>query len=352
MRIPARIAAALPCALACVLALSACSGQSGSRNEIRVVGSSTVYPFSKIIAADFVRSSDDFRSPIIETNGTGGGMKLFCGGVGPQYPDVENASRRMEPEELETCRANGVRDVTEIQVGLDGIAFAMNRKGPELSLTPRDVYKAIAANPFGKPNTARTWKDVNPAFPNVPIMVYGPATISGTRDALKELILVPGCETDPAMAALGDSDEAKHDAICTELRGDGAYADTSDNYNLIVQKLDGNPQAVGIFGYSYLESNADKLKGLAMNGVQPSYETIAGGTYPGSRPLFIYVKNAHMDAIPGLKQYVATWVKHWGPDGPLARQGLIAMPEEKRERYAKVAQNLTPVTADDLNSAN
>lgn len=332
------------CVLATSLALAGCGSQSGSsRDQIRVVGSSTVYPFAKVVAADFAKTNPSFKSPIIETNGTGGGMKLFCGGVGPQFPDVEDASRRITKAEFEQCQQNGVKDVVEIQVGIDGIAFAANKAGPDLALTPEDVYKAIAANPYGKPNTAKTWQDVNPSFPAVPIMVYGPATISGTRDALKELILDKGCEADLATKQLKDSDPDKFSKICGELRTDGAYADTSDNYNLIVQKLDTNPQAVGIFGYSYLESNADKLKGLTMKGVTPTYDSIANFTYPGARPLFIYVKKAHVGAIPGLKQFVEAWTKDWGKDGPLAKAGLIVMPQEQAEKNAKIAADLTPL---------
>ena len=239
------------CAIAASLALAGCGSQSNaSRDQIRVVGSSTVYPFAKVVAADFARANPSFKSPIIETNGTGGGMKLFCGGVGPQFPDIEDASRRITKAEFEQCQQNGVKDVIEIQVGIDGIAFAANKAGPELALTPVDVYKAIAANPFGKPNTAKTWQDVNPRFPPVPIMVYGPATISGTRDALQELILDKGCASDLATSELKKSDPDKFSKICGELRTDGAYADTSDNYNLIVQKHDTNPQEDGIFGYS------------------------------------------------------------------------------------------------------
>jgi len=335
--------------LAATALLSACGGGSGSsRDQVRAVGSSTVYPFAKIVAANFAKDNAGFKSPIVETNGTGGGMKLFCAGVGPQHPDIENASRRMKKSEFEDCQKNGVKDIAEIQVGIDGIAFATATGGPTLALTPVDVYKAIAANPFGKPNTAKTWKDVNPAFPAVPIMVYGPATISGTRDALKELILTKGCESDAATKALKDTAKEKHDAICGDLRTDGAYADTSDNYNLIVQKIGTNPQAIGIFGYSYLESNADKLKGLTMGGVVPTYETISNFTYPGARPLYIYVKKAHIDAIPGLKEFVAEWAKSWGKDGPLAKQGLIVMPADKLAANAKAASELPSLDGADL----
>ncbi|MBS0481182.1 MAG: substrate-binding domain-containing protein [Proteobacteria bacterium] len=324
--------------------LAACGGgQSASRDQIRAVGSSTVLPFAKLVSEQFAKANSGFKAPIVEGNGTGGGMKLFCGGVGAQFPDVEDASRRIKKSEYEDCVKNGVKDVVEIQVGIDGIAFANAKQGPAMALTPVDVYKAIAANPFGKPNTAKTWHDVNPALPAVPITVYGPATISGTRDALKELILFKGCDSDPAMKALKDSDKEKHEKVCGELRSDGAYADTSDNYNLIVQKLEANSQAVGIFGYSYLESNADKLKGLTMGGVTPSYATIADFTYPGARPLYIYVKKAHVGAVPGLKEFVGTWPTLWGKDGALAKAGMIVMPDDLLAKNAKLAQDLTPL---------
>lgn len=334
----------LTVALSAVAMLSACGGaQNSSRDQIRAVGSSTVLPFAKLVSESFSKENSGFKVPIVEGNGTGGGMKLFCGGVGAQFPDIADASRRMKKSEFDECTKNGVKDVVEIQVGIDGIAFANAKSGPVMALTPTDVYKAIAANPFGKPNTAKTWHDVNPALPTTPIMVYGPATISGTRDALKELILNKGCDSDAATKALKDTDKEKHEKICGELRTDGAYADTSDNYNLIVQKLEANPQAVGIFGFSYLESNADKLKAMTMSGIAPSYSTIADFTYPGARPLYIYVKKAHVGAIPGLKEFVATWPKLWVKDGPLAKAGMIVMTDELQAKNAKIAADLTPL---------
>ena len=240
---------AITAAVSAMTLLSACGGnQNASRNQVRAVGSSTVLPFAKLVAERFAKENTSFKGPIVESNGTGGGMKLFCAGVGTKFPDIEDASRRMKKSEYDDCVKNGVSEVVEVQVGIDGIAFANATDGPAMALTPTDIYKAIAANPFGKPNTAKSWHDVNPALPDQPILVYGPATISGTRDALKELILTKGCETDPAIKALKDSDKDKHDKVCGELRTDGAYADTSDNYNLIVQKLEGNSKAVGIFG--------------------------------------------------------------------------------------------------------
>ena len=326
---------------ACTL-LAACGGaENSSRDQIRAVGSSTVYPFAKVVADSLAKSNTEFKSPIIESTGTGAGMKLFCAGVGAQHPDIENASRRMKKSEYEDCARNGVKDIVEIQVGLDGLAFAEAKGGPGFALTTADVYKALAANPFGKPQTAKTWKDVNPSLPALPILVYGPPSTSGTRDSLKELILVKGCESDPAMKALKDSDKEKHEKICNEVRSDGAYVDSGENDNLIVQKLEANPKAIGIFGFSYLEENADKLKGLNMNGISPSYATVSDFSYPGARAMFIYVKAAHLGAIKGLKEFVAEWPKSWGREGVLARAGMLSSPDDVQARNAKVASELT-----------
>nr|WP_185678438.1 substrate-binding domain-containing protein [Novosphingobium piscinae]MBC2668541.1 substrate-binding domain-containing protein [Novosphingobium piscinae] len=327
---------------ACAL-LAACGGsQGGTRDQIRAVGSSTVYPFAKAVADSLAKSDPAIKSPIIESTGTGAGMKLFCKGVGAEHPDVENASRRMKKSEYEECAKNGVDKIVEIQVGLDGIAFAEAAAGPSgFALTPADVYKALAANPFGQPNTAKLWSDVNPALPKEPILVYGPPSTSGTRDALKELILAKGCESDPAMKALKTSDKDKFDKICTEVRSDGAYVDAGENDNLIVQKLEANPAAVGVFGFSYLEENGDKLRGLPMTGVMPTYQTIADFSYPGARPLYIYVKAAHLDAIRGLKEFVAEWAKAWSKGGLLAKQGMVVAPDEVQAKNAKIAAEFT-----------
>ena len=337
IRIPTLLTAS-----ALALTLAACGGgQSQSRDQIRAVGSSTVYPFAKAVAASFTSANSGLKSPIVEANGTGAGMKLFCAGVGTQHPDIENASRRMKKSEYDDCAKNGVKDVVEIQVGLDGVAFAEANGGPGIGLTPTDVYKALAANPFGKPNTAKTWKDVNPALPAVPILVYGPPSTSGTRDALKELILMKGCDTDPAMKALKDSNKDQHDKVCADVRSDGAYVDSGENDNLIVQKLEANPRAMGIFGFSYLEENSDKLKGLTMDGVVPTYASIADFSYPGARPLFIYVKAAHLNAIKGLKEFVGEWAKNWGKNGLLAKQGMVVAPDDVQAANARVASSMT-----------
>ncbi|MCB5424365.1 substrate-binding domain-containing protein [Altererythrobacter sp. CC-YST694] len=336
--------------ISAALILSGCGSNGGSatRDSIRAVGSSTVYPFAKAVAESLARSNHDIKSPIIESTGTGGGVKLFCAGVGAATPDITNASRRMKKSEFESCQANGVTDIIEIQVGLDGIAFAADKGGIEMNLTPEIVYKALAAKPFGKEQAAKTWKDVDPSLPADPILVYGPPSTSGTRDALKELILEKGCETDPAMKALKDSDEDKFKQICTEVRGDGAYVDQGEQDNLIVQKIESNPRAIGVFGYSYLEENADKLNGLKVNGVVPTYDNISSFAYPGARPLYIYVKKAHLDAIPGLKQFLAEWVKNWGKDGPLAKIGLVVSPADVLAKSTKAATEYTVLSASDF----
>ncbi|MCZ8320293.1 MAG: substrate-binding domain-containing protein [Novosphingobium sp.] len=328
--------------------LAACGSQSTSRDQIRAVGSSTVYPFAKAISDSLAKSNAEFKSPIIESTGTGAGMKLFCSGVGVQHPDIVNASRRIKKSEFEDCQKNGVKDIIEIQVGLDGIAFGEAKDGPSIPLTQADVYKALAANPFGKPQTAKTWADVNPALPAIPILVYGPPSTSGTRDALKELILMKGCDTDPAMKALKDSNKEEHEKVCTEVRNDGAYVDAGENDNLIVQKLEANPKALGVFGFSYLEENMDKLKGSPMNGVDPTYASIADFSYPGARPLYIYVKAAHVTAIKGLKEFMAEWAKNWSKGGLLARQGMVVSPDDVQAKNAAVVSGLTVMDASSL----
>lgn len=329
-------------ALLATAALSACGGQqSGTRDQIRAVGSSTVYPFAKAVAESFAKSDPSIKSPIIESTGTGAGMKLFCAGVGAQHPDVQNASRRIKKSEFEGCQKNGVKDIVEIQVGLDGVAFAEAKGGAGLALTPEIVYQALAKTPYGKPNTAKTWKDVDSSLPDLPILVYGPPSTSGTRDALKELILMKGCDANPEMKALKDSDKDKHESICGDVRDDGAYVDAGENDNLIVQKIEANPKAIGVFGFSYLEENMDKLKGLSMKGVMPTYTTISDFSYPGARPLYIYVKAAHLSAIPGLKGYVAEWAKMWGKGGALAKLGMVVSPDDVQATNAQVASAFT-----------
>ncbi len=335
------------CALACCLSLAAC-GETGTRDSIRAVGSSTVYPFAKNVAESFARSHPEYKSPIIEATGSGAGINLFCAGLGANTPDIAHASRRMKLSEFETCQANGVDDITEIQVGLDGIALASAQGGITMSLTPELVYRALAANPYGEPQTARRWNDLDPSLPDLPILVYGPPSTSGTRDALEELVLLPGCESDPRMKAMKESDEDRFDEICTRVRSDGVFVDQGEQDNLIVQKIESNPNAVGVFGFSYLEENADKVQGLPMNGVLPTYDNIASFAYPGARPLYIYVKTAHLDAIRGMREFIAKWADMWERDGPLTRIGLVANPPEQAERSLHAATEFPALTAAEL----
>lgn len=336
-------------AVLAVAALSACNnaGGGGARDSISAVGSSTVFPFATRVAESFARNTE-FASPIIEATGTGGGMALFCGGVGADTPDIVNASRRMKKSEFETCQANGVTDITEIQVGLDGIAFASANGGIDFKLTPEIIYRALAANPYGKPQAAKNWSDIDPSLPNKPILVYGPPSTSGTRDALNELVMFEACDADEVTAALKDSDEGAHEAICTEVRTDGAFIEQGEQDNLIVQKIESNPDTIGVFGFSYLDANKDRVHGLAVNGVEPTYENIAQFKYVGARPLFIYVKNAHLDAIPGLREFIGEWTSAWGAGGPLAAVGLVPNPEDVMARSMKAASEFTPLTAADF----
>ncbi|MEL6876843.1 MAG: substrate-binding domain-containing protein [Pseudomonadota bacterium] len=331
------------------VAVAGCSegAGGGTRDSIRAVGSSTVYPFAKQVAESFARSNPDYKSPLIESTGSGGGIKLFCRGEGPDTPDMVNASRRMKASEFETCVSNGVNDIIELQVGLDGIAFASAQNGISLNLSPKIVYEALAKSPYGGEQTAQTWADVDPSLPAEPILVYGPPSTSGTRDALKELVLEAGCKSNPEMSALKDEDEDRYDQVCTEVRSDGMYVDQSEQDNLIVQKIENDPGAVGVFGFSYLEENADKVKGLPMNEVDPTYDNIASFAYPGARPLYVYVKKSHMSAIPGLDLYLAEWVKNWAPEGPLADIGLVSSPADvMAANEAKVSDQITLTMAD------
>ena len=322
------------------------STEADARSQMRAVGSSTVYPFAKIVSERIARANPRLGTPIIESTGTGAGMKLFCAGVGERFPDVENASRRMKGSEAKLCASNGVTAVTEIQVGLDGVTLATARSSPLANVSQRDIYMAIAKTPFGKPNRAKTWKDVNGSLPAIPIRVYGPPPTSGTRDALGELLMTPPCEANASMAALKKSDENKFKAICTGVREDGGYIQACENDNLIVQKIEANAGTIGIFGFSYLEENADKLKGLSVNGVAPSYASISAFKYPGARPLYIYIKNAHANAIPAVRAYAAEFTKEsaFGPNGYLRKQGgMIAAPSNVRARSQQAARALAPL---------
>ena len=330
------------------LALAGCDASAGSRSHIHAVGSSTVYPFAKQISESFSRSNPDSKSPLIESTWSGSGIQLFCKGLGAQTPDMVNSSRRMKDSEFDNCVSNGVEDIIELQVGLDGIAFASVKGGIMLNLSPKIIYEALAAKPYGRAQTAKTWADVDRSLPAVPILVYGPPSTSGTRDAFKELILEVGCDANPEMEALKEADEDKHQQICTEVRSDGAYVDQGEQDNLIVQKIQGNPRAVGLFGFSYLDENTDKVQGLPMDGVDPTYDNIASFAYPGARPLYIYVKKAHMRAIPGLQAYLQEWAKNWKKGGSLAKIGLVASPSDVMASNERKITDLLTLTRADL----
>ena len=326
-------------------AATAAGTAAQARTQMRAVGSSTVYPFAKQVAERVARANPRLGAPIIESTGTGAGIKLFCAGVGERFPDVVNASRRMKASEAKACAANGVTKITEVQVGIDGIALSTSRRTPLSGLTTRDVYLALAKTPFGKPNKAKSWKDVNGKLPALPIRVYGPPPTSGTRDAFGELVMTAGCESNPGMVAMKKANEARYKAVCTGMREDGAFIEAGENDNLIVKKLESNPGTVGIFGYSYLEENANLLKGLTINGVVPTYDSISSFNYPGARPLYIYVKNAHVGAIPSIRAFVAEFTKEsaFGPRGYLRQAGLIAAPNAVRARSQVAARSLAPL---------
>lgn len=343
--------------LAAAIVLAGCGqgatgggGGAASRNQIRVVGSSTVYPFTVAVAERFAQANPSFGAPIVESTGTGGGLQLFCNGVGPQFPDVANASRRIKATEIETCARNGVTEIIEVSIGIDGLALIESATRPTgFNLTERDIYAALAANPFGRPQTARNWSDVNPALPNIPIRVYGPPPTSGTRDSFAELILEKGCDSDPQMVALKASDSDRHRTVCTQLREDGAFIEAGENDNLLVQRVSENQGAVGILGYSFLEENTDRVRGIPIEGVTPSSETISNFTYPGARKLYIYVKGEHLNAIPGLREFLTAFSQGWGPGGYLTQRGMIPLPENERAAALATVQNPRPITAADLN---
>ena len=339
------------CVATAALALSACQDQASSggaaRDYISAVGSSTVYPFATAVGEKFAEATGN-KVPKIDSTGTGGGFERFCAGVGGDTPDIANASRRMKKKEFDTCAKNGVKDIVEIQVGIDGIALGEAQRGPGFKLSEEDVYKALAANPYGKPNAAKTWKDVNPALPAVAISVFGPPSTSGTYDAFKELILGKGCDANPEMKALKDSDKDKHEEVCTTLRGAPFYVEQGENDNLIISKLDKNPTSLGIFGFSYLDANKDKIKAVPVQGVAPTYAAIADGSYPGSRPLFIYIKKAHVGVIPGLAEYVTEFLKGAAAGGYLAAKGLVVSPKDVADKAAANAKGMTVLDGAEL----
>jgi len=327
------IAAAAVAVLAFVLPAQA-------REQINIVGSSTVFPFSTTVAERFGKSTE-FKTPVVESTGSGGGLKLFCSGVGASYPDITNASRRIKASEIEKCNANGVTEIIEAMIGFDGIVLANSRQAQPIEVTSREIFLALAKNvPDGsggtRPNPYTMWSDINPALPAIKIEVMGPPPTSGTRDAFAELALEGGCKSFDWIKAMKQSDESAYKALCHTIRTDGAYIEAGENDNLVVQKLQANPNAFGVFGYSFLEQNSDKVQGAMVNGVAPEFEQIADGNYPIARSLYFYVKKAHIGLIPGIQAYLAEFTNEdtWGEDGYLADKGLIPLGEDIRQDWS------------------
>ena len=328
------------------------SGQS-ARDYINIVGSSTVYPFATVVAEQFGKTTR-YKTPKIESTGSGGGLKLFCAGVGVEHPDITNASRRIKQSEIDKCRNNGVAEIVEVKIGYDGIVLANSKKAKPMKLSRKDIFLALAKevpDPRGGEklvaNPYRTWKDVNSSLPNKKIEVLGPPPTSGTRDAFVELAMESGAKKFDWLKALRKKNKKQFKAIAHTIREDGAYIEAGENDNLIVQKLAANPSALGIFGFSFLDQNTDKIQGSFVDGVQPTFEAIAAGDYPVSRPLFFYVKKAHIGVIPGMEGYLTEFTseKAWGPDGYLADKGMIPMPDAERYTYRADVVKLRVLTA-------
>ena len=332
--------------VAATIAASFTASQAMARDQIRIVGSSTVYPFATVVAERFGKSTK-FKTPVIESTGSGGGLKLFCAGVGDQHPDITNSSRAIKKSEVEKCMKNGVTSVTEVKIGYDGIVVSNSKASPQMVVTRKQLYLALAKDvPAGEgytlPNPYKMWSDVDPSLPKVKIEVLGPPPTSGTRDAFVELVMEHGCESFGWVKALAKKDKKKFKAICHGVREDGGYIEAGENDVLIVKKLEANASAFGIFGFSFLDQNADKIQGSKVEGQEPTFEAIAKGTYPVSRPLFFYVKNAHVGKTAGIKEFIAEFTseKSWGNDGYLSEKGLIPMPDAERKKYAAEANGL------------
>jgi phosphate transport system substrate-binding protein len=322
-----------------ILMLGASAAYAQSRDQIRIVGSSTVFPYTQAVAEQYAAATGN-AAPVVESTGTGGGFQVFCGGVGPDHPDITGASRAMRKSEHDLCLQNGVDNVTEVLIGYDGLSIAHATDAPELALSKAQLFQALAAevevdgqvvaNPY------KMWNEIDPSFPASPITIFGPPPTSGTRDAFVELVMLPGCAAFPAIDALeGD----RKDEVCERMRQDGPFIEAGENDNLIVQRLNADHNALGIFGYSFLFENSDTLKAVAVDGVAPNSETIADGSYAVSRPLFFYVKNAHRGVIPGLDEFVTEYVSDaaFGEDGYLSERGLIVLPADQRTQVADAA---------------
>ncbi|MEC9346530.1 MAG: substrate-binding domain-containing protein [Pseudomonadota bacterium] len=309
------------------------AGAAEARDTIRIVGSSTVFPYTQAVSEEYANKTGK-AAPVVESTGTGGGMKIFCQGIGGDHPDITGASRAMKKSEWEDCVKNGVTDVSEALIGFDGLSFASSRKGPDMNVTKAQLWQALAAKVEvdGKivDNPYKNWKQIDASLPDEPITVYGPPPTSGTRDAWVELVMEEGCKTFPAVKALG---KEEHKAVCTRMRQDGPFIEAGENDNLIVQRLEADPASFGIFGFSFLYENQDKLKGALVEGVAPSFETIEAGSYTVSRPLFFYVKNAHRGVIPGLNEFLAEYMSEGAlaSGGYLNDRGLVPLADAKRK---------------------
>jgi phosphate transport system substrate-binding protein len=334
------------------LILTAGLPQAQARDYITVVGSSTVYPFATVVAEQFGKTTK-FKTPKIEATGSGGGLKLFCSGVGVEYPDMTNASRRIKQSEVEMCSTKGVKNIVEIKIGYDGIVLASSKKAKPFALSRKEIFLALAKNipdPSGQqkliPNPYTRWSEINPGLPGTKIEVLGPPPTSGTRDAFVELVMEEGAKNFDWVKSLAKSDNSKFKKIAHTLREDGAFVEAGENDNLIVQKLDVNPDGLGIFGFSFLDQNTDKIQGSFIDGVEPTFEAIADGQYPVARPLYLYVKKAHAGVIPGIYEFLNEFTseKAWGEDGYLADKGMIPMPDEERAAFREDAKKLTILT--------
>ncbi len=334
------------------VATLAASAAAEARDQIRIVGSSTVFPFSTAVAEQFGKTTD-FRTPVVESTGSGGGLKLFCAGLGVGHPDMTNASRRIKRSEVDLCATNGVADVTEIKIGYDGIVIANSRSAPQADLTLRQLFLALAKDvPAGEdgagliPNPYRRWSEIDPSLPDVAIEVLGPPPTSGTRDAFAELALEGGCKTFPALEAMKKQDANMYKAVCHAIREDGAYVEAGENDVLIVQKLVANPDAFGVFGFSFLDQSTDSVQGSRIGGIEPTFEAISDTSYPVSRSLYFYVKTAHAGVIPGMVEFVEEFTSEraWGPEGYLSDKGLIPLSDEDRVAVRGRALELAPLS--------
>lgn len=322
---------------AALVASAAFAGAASARDQVKIVGSSTVFPYSQAVAEEYANKTGS-AAPVVESTGTGGGFKAFCGGIGPDFADITGASRAIKDSEIELCAGNGVDDITESLIGYDGLSIAHARSAPAMDLTEEQIFLALAAEiPDGNggfvENPNKKWSDIDASLPDFDIIAFGPPPTSGTRDAFVELVMHDGCAGLDGMAELKKSDEDKWEEVCSRMRQDGPFVEAGENDNLIVQRLESDANAVGIFGYSFLYENNDKLQAVKVNGVAPTFDTIADGSYPVSRPIFFYVKNAHRDVIPGMKEFLAEYMSDeaLGPDGYLAERGLTPLSDEKRQ---------------------